>query len=78
MCLGISVVPAGSSLQQIAPIEGRAFADWSMPSVGTAPSEDTPGGQALARALYGAAANAGADIVAALRALVEREPEWAL
>ena len=63
---------------QIAPIERRAFPDWSMAFAGTAPSGDTAGGQALARALSGAAANAGADIVAALRELVQREPEWAV
>jgi len=63
---------------QIAPIERRAFPDWSMAFAGTAAPADTPGGQALARALSGAEASAGWDIVAALRELVQREPEWAV
>jgi hypothetical protein len=63
---------------QIAPVKRRAFPDWSMAFAGTVASTDTPGGQALARALSGAAANAGADIVAGLRELVLRELEEAV
>jgi blue light- and temperature-responsive anti-repressor len=63
---------------QIAPIKRRAFPDWSMAFAGTAASAATPSGKALARALSGAEANAGTDIVAALRELVQREAEWAV
>ena len=63
---------------QIVPIKRRAFPDWSMAFAGTALSRDTPSGQALARALAGPGANAGEDIVAALRELVRCEPEWAV
>ena len=66
------------TILQAGPIERRVFPDWSMGFAGTDASDDDLTGNALARALAMGDDGAGEDVVAALRALVLRAPEWAV